>query len=106
MPFAHLMAQETDPSQNGIFFYEIRGALSSLKTNNQKKAKNKQKKTPCLRKLMFLLIKGLFKLTYCVQVSNNFSCLVCSNVTRNWFIVQALLNRWENWPVIGQEARF
>lgn len=39
------MAQETDPSQNGIFFYEIRGALSSLKTNNQKKAKNKQKKT-------------------------------------------------------------
>lgn len=37
------MAQETDPSQNGIFFYKIRGALSSLKTNNQKKAKNKQK---------------------------------------------------------------
>lgn len=55
---------------------------------------------------MFLLIKGLFKLTYCVQVSNNFSCQVCSNLTRNWFIVQALLNRWENWPVIGQEARF
>lgn len=39
------MAQETDPSQNGIFFYEIRGALSSLKTNNQKKSKKQTKKS-------------------------------------------------------------
>lgn len=43
------MAQETDPSQNGIFFYKIRGALSSLKTNNQKKSKKQTKKTPMFK---------------------------------------------------------
>lgn len=60
-----------------------------------------QEKMLYIKKLVFLLMKGLLKLAYCVEVGNNLSHQVCCSGTRNWFIFMALLSRWEkNWPVV------